>query len=56
MSAPDVARNLEQDRSDAKALDATMTPEYFVDGRPLPDFGLAQLQALVRDAVQSAYR
>jgi hypothetical protein len=33
-----------------------MTPEYFVNGRPLPDFGLAQLQALVRDAVQSAYR
>jgi protein-disulfide isomerase len=56
MSAPDVARNLEQDRSDAKALDITMTPEYFVNGRPLPDFGLAQLQALVRDAVQSAYR
>jgi 2-hydroxychromene-2-carboxylate isomerase len=56
MSAPDVARNLEQDRSDAKALDVTMTPEYFVNGRPLPDFGLAQLQALVRDAVQVAYR
>jgi protein-disulfide isomerase len=56
MNSPDVARNLEQDRSDAKALNVTMTPEYFVNGRPLPDFGLAQLQALVRDAVQSAYR
>jgi len=56
MNSPDVARNLEQDRNDAKALNVTMTPEYFVNGRPLPDFGLPQLQALVRDAVQSAYR
>lgn len=56
MNSPDVARNLEQDRSDAKALNVTMTPEYFVNGRPLPDFGLAQLQALVRDALQTAYR
>jgi protein-disulfide isomerase len=56
MNSPDVARNLEQDRSDAKALDVTMTPEYFVNGRPLPDFGLAQLQALVRDALKDAYR
>lgn len=56
MNSPDVARNLEQDRSDAKALNVTMTPEYFVNGRPLPDFGLAQLQALVRDALSDAYR
>lgn len=56
MNAPDVARNLERDRSDAKALNVTMTPEYFVNGRPLPDFGLSQLQRLVRDAVQTAYR
>ena len=56
MNAPDVARNLERDRSDAKALAVTMTPEYFVNGRPLPDFGLAQLQRLVGDAVQAAYR
>lgn len=56
MNSPEVARNLEQDRSDASALKVTMTPEYFVNGRPLPDFGLAQLQALVRDAVQTAYR
>ncbi len=56
MNSPDVARNLEQDRNDAKALNVTMTPEYFVNGRPLPDFGLAQLQALVRDALKDAYR
>jgi protein-disulfide isomerase len=56
MNSPDVARNIEQDRGDAKALNVTMTPEYFVNGRPLPDFGLAQLQVLVRDALQSAYR
>jgi protein-disulfide isomerase len=56
MNSPEVARNLEQDRNDAKALNVTMTPEYFVNGRPLPSFGLEQLQVLVRDALQSAYR
>jgi protein-disulfide isomerase len=56
MTSPEVARAIEQDGRDAKALNVTMTPEYFVNGRPLPDFGLAQLQALVRDALQTAYR
>ena len=56
MASPEVARAIEQDGRDAKALNVTMTPEYFVNGRPLPDFGLPQLQALVRDAMETAYR
>lgn len=55
IGSPDVAANLEQDRNDAKALNVTMTPEYFVNGRPLQSFGLAQLQALVREELTNAY-
>ena len=56
MNAPDVAQRIEQEIKDAKALKVVQTPEYFVNGRPLPSFGLEQLQTLVRDEVQAAYR
>jgi protein-disulfide isomerase len=56
MNAPDAAQRIEQELSDAKALKVTQTPEYFVNGRPLPSFGLEQLRALVREEVQTAYR
>jgi protein-disulfide isomerase len=56
MNAPEVAQRIEQELRDAKALKVTQTPEYFVNGRPLPSFGLEQLQALVKDEVQTAYR
>jgi protein-disulfide isomerase len=56
MNAPDVAQRTAQELQDAKALKVTQTPEYFVNGRALPSFGLEELQALVREEVQSAYR
>ena len=56
MNAPDVAQRIEQELKDAKTLKVTQTPEYFVNGRPLPSFGLEQLQTLVREEVQTAYR
>ena len=43
MNAPEVAQRMEQDRSDAVALKVTATPEYFVNGRPMPSFGEQQL-------------
>ena len=55
MNAPEVAQRIEQELKDAKALKVTQTPEYFVNGRPLPSFGLEQLQALVRDELKAAY-
>lgn len=55
MTAPDIAQRLEQDLNDAKALKVTKTPEFFVNGRPLPSFGLEQLQRLVKDELESAY-
>ncbi|MBK6349385.1 MAG: thioredoxin domain-containing protein [Proteobacteria bacterium] len=55
MNAPEVAQRMQQDRNDAMALKVTATPEYFVNGRPLPSFGQQQLQTLVSEALQSAY-
>jgi len=56
MNSPEIARRIEQDLNDAKTLKVTQTPEYFVNGRPLPTWGLEQLQTLVREEVQSAYK
>ena len=50
-SAPEVARVIERDLLDAKALNVTMTPEFFVNGKPLPQFGFAELKQLVNDAL-----
>lgn len=54
MNAPDVEAVVQQDLADAKTLNVTMTPEFFVNGRPLPSFGYEQLKALVDDALSSA--
>ena len=56
MNAPEIERVITQDLADAKALNVTMTPEFFVNGRPLPSFGYEQLRDLVNDAVTKAYR
>jgi protein-disulfide isomerase len=47
MQAPEVARLVAQDMADANTLEVTQTPEYFVNGRPLPSFGFEQLRTLV---------
>ncbi|HKB53556.1 MAG TPA: disulfide bond formation protein DsbA, partial [Ramlibacter sp.] len=52
MQSPGVARVVDQDMQDANALEVTATPEYFVDGRPLPSFGREQLVQLVQDELQ----
>jgi len=53
MMAPEVARLIAQDLDDAKSLNVTMTPEFFVNGKPLPSFGLEQLKSLVDEALSS---
>jgi protein-disulfide isomerase len=55
MDSPKVARLMAQDMDDARALGVTMTPEFFVNGRPLPSFGLEELQDLVRQELRRAY-
>jgi len=55
MNAPEIATRIQQDLADAKALGVTKTPEFFVNGRALPSFGLDQLEALVRDELRRNY-
>jgi protein-disulfide isomerase len=55
MNSPDVVARLQRDRDDAMALRVTATPEYFVNGRPLPSFGEQQLRALVDEELRKAY-
>jgi protein-disulfide isomerase len=48
MNATEVTQRMEGDLADAKALAVTKTPEYFVNGRQMPEFGLEQLRNLIR--------
>jgi protein-disulfide isomerase len=56
MESPEVAKNVALDLQDSKALKVVATPEYFVNGRGLPDFGYDQLQKLVQQELAAAYR
>lgn len=56
MTAPEIARVIAQDLEDAKTLGVTMTPEYFVNGKPLPEFGLEPLRRLIEAALNEAPR
>lgn len=53
-TAPEVANIIARDLQDAKTMNVTMTPEYFVNGKPLPQFGFAELQGLVNEALANA--
>lgn len=48
-NAPAVAALIARDLADANTLKVTMTPEYFVNGKPLPQFGFDELKKLVED-------
>jgi protein-disulfide isomerase len=56
MESPEVLQAVALDAQDAKSLHVTQTPEYFVNGRGLPDFGWDQLQHLVADETAKVYR
>jgi protein-disulfide isomerase len=49
MNAPAIADLIAQDLADAETLKVNMTPEFFVNGKPLPSFGAEQLRTLVAD-------
>jgi len=56
MQAPEIARLISQDVADARSLNVSKTPEYFVNGRPMPSFGYEQLQKFVQGALDREYR
>ena len=52
MESFDVKARMEQDKKDSVTLRVSKTPEYFVNGRPLPSFGPQQLADLVREELE----
>ena len=55
MNTPEVEKVVQQGLADATTLNVKATPEFFVNGRPLPSFGYEQLKNLVDEAVAAAY-
>lgn len=55
MNDPSIAKILLQDGADVESLRVTKTPGFFVNGKPLVDFGSNQLKALVDQEVRTAY-
>jgi len=55
MNAAGVSQRMQGDTADAKALAVAQTPEYFVNGRQMPEFGLEQLRALIHAELRRAY-
>ncbi|HQR11192.1 MAG TPA: thioredoxin domain-containing protein [Casimicrobiaceae bacterium] len=56
MASPEVANNVARDAQDSKTLKVAATPEYFVNGQGLPEFGFDQLRRLVGAEIAKAYR
>jgi protein-disulfide isomerase len=55
MNQPGLIQAIQQDVEDAQALSVRATPEFFVNGQPMPSFGYKQLSQLVKEAVEEAY-
>ena len=50
----DIKVRMERDTKDAVFLKVRATPQYFVNGRELMEFGHEQLAALVRQEIERA--
>lgn len=55
MNSPAIASIIAQDLADARTLQVQKTPGFFVNGKPLVNFGYQQLQELVETEVRAAY-
>ena len=55
MHAPAIAKIIEQDMADVKALNVQKTPGYFVNGKPLVTFGYKQLHQLIQAELNVQY-
>ena len=52
MNSSTVTNNVNQDVADARTLNVTKTPGYFVNGKPLVNFGWEPLQTLVANELR----
>lgn len=48
MNDPKIQEIIDQDEADTKALGVRATPGFFVNGKPLVDFGHQQLEAMIQ--------
>lgn len=55
MVNPEFAKRIEQDLADARQLQVTKTPGFFVNGKPLVQFGYEQLKQLVETELRNNY-
>jgi protein-disulfide isomerase len=55
MNLPEVSQAIQLDIENGQTLKVQATPEFFVNGRPLPSFGYKQLSQLVKEAVDEVY-
>lgn len=55
MNDPEIAKLIQQDLADAKALNVRKTPGFFVNGKPLTSFGYKQLKELVESEINEYY-
>lgn len=55
LNSASVAQTVQRDVQDGRTLNVRATPEFFVNGRPMPSFGYEQLKQLVEEAVAEAY-
>ncbi len=55
MDRPELIQAIQRDVQDGQTLNVRATPEFFVNGRPMPSFGYEQLSRLVKEAVADAY-
>ena len=55
MHSSKISDRIRQDMSDARQLKVSKTPSYFVNGKPLLQFGHQELQNLVDSAIQEQY-
>ena len=55
MHDPAIAKIIDQDMADVKALNVQKTPGYFVNGKPLQTFGYKQLYQLIQSELNAKY-
>jgi protein-disulfide isomerase len=55
MHDPAIAKIIAQDMADVKALNVQKTPGYFVNGKPLQNFGSRQLYQLIKSELDAKY-
>ena len=55
MQSAEIAKRIKQDILDAKHLKVRKTPGFFVNGKPLVNFGYEQLKQLVESEIAANY-